>query len=185
VEANAGISDVDRAQLVKFLNDLHYLLERLLDREPALLSPRTGRLLQAAWRELEEEGRFVGAIRLIEAGEFDRALVDHGLYRDQLSFKQGVFEFADDAVKKDEGKWFRRFKIRKSFMSWALQAGNVVLGSLASAIPGAGAIQEFKDAAEAALDDRVSLRQRFFGSFKRSEAPQVVAPDEPAGPAIA
>lgn len=179
VEASVGISDGDRARLIKFLDDLHRLLERLLTRRPPLLSPVTLRLLQAAWRELENEGRFEEARKWIEVGEFDRRLEEHGLHRSQLDLKVGVFELADEAVQEDENRALRFFKRRKGLMAWALKAGNVVLGSLADAIPGVGAIKEFKDAAEAALDNEVPVRQRLAAFFKRGRHQEIGRAEEP------
>ena len=182
MEASTRISEDERARLIQFLRDLRILLVRLLAREPALLSPRTLRLLEAAWQEIEREGRFYEAIKWIENGEYDRYLVDHGLYGEQLKLKVGVFEFADQAVQEDEGRLFRFFKRRKGLMAWALKAGNVVLGSLASVIPGSGAIQEFKDAAEAALDENVGIRQRISSSFNRWRGREVEEAREPPEP---
>lgn len=177
VEASTGISDEDRRRLIRFLADLHRLLERLLSHRPPLLSPQTLALLEAAWEELEQEGRFEEARKWIEIGEFDGRLEEHGLHRAQLDLKVGVFELADEAVATDERKRFRWSKGRKRLMAWALKAGNVILGSLADV----GAIQEFKDAAEAALDHRVSARQRIASFLGRgsSTAGQVEEPPEP------
>jgi hypothetical protein len=180
VEASTGISDGDRDKLVRFLADLHRLLARLLSRQPPLLSPQTLPLLEAAWHELEREGRFEEARKWIEVAEFDRRLEEHGLHRAQLDLKVGVFELADEGVKEDEGKLFRFFKRRKGLMAWALKAGNVILGSLADVVPGVGAIQEFKDAAEAALDHRVPIKQRLVSLVRRrGAAERVEEPPEP------
>jgi hypothetical protein len=181
VEAGAGISNDDREKLIRFLADLHQLLVRLLSRQPPLLSPQTLALLEAAWEELENEGRFAEARNSIEAGKFDQRLEEHGLHRAQLDLKVGVFELADEAVARDERKRFRWPKGSKRLMAWALKAGNVILGSLADVVPGVSAIQEFKDGAEAALDHRVSARQRIASFLGRgsSTAGQVEEPPEP------
>jgi len=156
----------------------------LVEREPSLVSPEMARLLARAWRELEQDGRFEEAERQLQLRDYDRNLIAHGLYGDQLNLKLRIFDRAEGEVQRDERRFFRTLKRRKGVLGWALKAGNVVLGSLADAIPGGAAIKEFKDAAEAALDERVPLRQRLRAGFRRvSRRPREV--DEPEPPVSA
>lgn len=156
----------DRRRLVEFLWRLRDLLRFLVFARQKLVSPPVAELLKRAWYELEGEGRFEQAVEQVERGEWDRALIDHGLYGAQLELKLGVFDRADQGVADEEKRPIQRSKRRRGVFKWALKAGNVVLESLADSIPGGGAIKEFKHAAEAALDERLPWRQRIKSSLR-------------------
>ena len=155
----------DRKRLVAFLWRLRDLLELLVFARQELISPHVAGLLEEAWEELQREGRFEQAVNQVEEGEWDRRLIDHGLYGAQLALKLGIFDRAGEGVSREEEQRFQRSKRRRGIFKWALKAGNVVLGSLADAIPGGAAIREFKDAAETALDERLPWRQKIASSF--------------------
>lgn len=177
MEGSVELAAEDREQLVEFVRSLRALLRRFLERSPALVSERSTRLLRAAWEELENERRFETLESEIANGEYDSNLIEHGLYDRQLAMKVGIYGFAAEAVREEEGKLVKFFKNRQGIMGAALKAANVVLGSVADAIPGGAVIKEFKDGAEAALDQRLSLRKRILASFRRPKIEEVVEPN--------
>ena len=167
MEADAGLTDRDRARLIEFSQALQGLLERFLSRAPALVSDESLRLLQAAWGELQREERFEAFEGAIGSAVYDRGLVEHGLYGEQLKMKVGLFESGIEEIARDESRLFRFFKNRKWIFRAALKAANVALGSAADVIPGGSVIKEFKDGVEAALDQQLSSRKRLRASFGR------------------
>jgi hypothetical protein len=170
------LAELDRTALVEFLDRVRELLRSFLKNRQKLISPETQALLQRAWEELEGEGRFEQVQDAIRNRDVDARLAEHGLGGAQLAAKIGIFENAAAEVEHEEEKRFGRWKRRRGVWAWALKAGNVVLGSLSSVIPGAGAIQEFKDAAETALDERVPLRKRILRRLGRgADRPAVTA----------
>jgi hypothetical protein len=170
VEGRVELEPEDRERLLGFVRSLQALLRQLVERRPALVSDRAARLLREAWEELESEERFERFEGAIASGEYDGQLVEHGLYRRQLDMKAGVYESGLEAVQEEEKKLFGFFKKRQGVWKAVLKAANVVLGSAADAIPGGAVVKEFKDGAEAALDQRLPFRKRIRGSFRPSRA---------------
>jgi hypothetical protein len=156
VETGTRLAEPDRVELVEFVVGLQRLLERLVYRRPLLMPPEVAELLTEAWQELEAQGRFDTAVEQIRSGEFDLALIEHGLFGDQLRLKLGLSRRRATAVAEEELRPLRRPKLRKRILLGALGAANVVFGSLAQSIPGGGVIKEFKDASEAALGEPTS-----------------------------
>ena len=175
----------DRKRLVAFLWRLRDLLGFLVLARRDLISPPIARLLEEAWEELERERRLEQVVYQVEAGEWDRELINHGLYGAQLALKLGIFDRAGEEVSREEKRRFQRSKRRRGIFKWALKAGNVVLGSLADAVPGGAVIREFKEAAETALDERLPWRQRITSSVLRWRGgrwTQTGAPPDEAAP---
>jgi glutathione S-transferase len=179
MEAGAGLADKDRTRLIDFAAMLRALLERFLARQPTLVSDQSLRLLRAAWKELQTEERFEGFIAAIGSGDYDRGLIEHGLYGNQLAMKVGLVEAAIEEVGADEAKFFRFFKKRKWIFRAALKAANVALGSAADAIPGGSIIKEFKDGVEAALDQQLPLRKRIRATFGRPRVKELAIESPP------
>lgn len=169
----------DRKRLVAFLWRLRDLLSFLVLTRQELISPDIARLLEEAWDELQREERFEQAVYQVEAGEWDRRLIDHGLYGAQLALKLGIFDRAGEGVSREEQRSFQGSKRRRGVFKWVLKAGNVVLGSLADVVPGGAAIREFKDAAETALDERLPWRQWITSSFLRRRGRRWTRTDAP------
>jgi hypothetical protein len=152
VEPPPLVSEPDRELLLQYLDSLHDLLDHLA-RQPRLTSPETAALLARAWEEIEREERFGTVRSMIESRDFDGGLIDHGLYGQQLAFKVFAFEHARDRLEQAEHARFRRKKQVKGVAGWVLKVADVALDSIAGVFPPAGAIQEFKNGAEAALDE--------------------------------
>jgi hypothetical protein len=146
--------------LSNLVDDLVRLLDEVLVRllEVDDLPPRTRAAIPGArdaiFRRLEE------IQQAIHSGEYDDALVAHGLADDdpEWQFKSaGYFESreafeserqTDFPTEPPTSSWPKRFLKRvKHPLKW----GNLILRSL-SVIPGAGALGEIKDGAEAAAD---------------------------------
>lgn len=90
--ARYEIAPEDRKRLVAFLWRLRDLLELLVFARQELISPHVAGFLEEAWEELQREGRFEQAVNQVEEGEWDRRLIDHGLYGAQLALKLGIFD---------------------------------------------------------------------------------------------
>lgn len=162
------ISPEDRKSLTQFVRDLQGLLAELTEPTRVPIVPRWAlRLLQSAWAEIQREERFESLILAVEGGEFDDQLANHGLRGDQLALKLGIFDRRAASVAASEQKLVRGYKRHKGLVGLALSAANVALTSLASVIPGGGIIEEFKSAAEAALKERITIRERVSNSRER------------------
>jgi hypothetical protein len=120
-------------------NLLAFLVERAEEYVPAYLVGR----VRDAWPEVEQ--RIDEVIREIESGVHDPGLAAHGLLRGpQLELKAHGFQRA---------LWlFRRVPNRRALLK-ALRWADVILESLASVIPGAGGVAEFKRTLEQAAED--------------------------------
>jgi hypothetical protein len=167
----ASLPPEERRALLAFLADLHHLLELLIERPDPLLSERALSLLRPAWQELLAEGRFEALGEMIGSGEYDGSLALHGLRGAQLELKTGSLSYARARVDAVEGRGRpRRRKRFRELFGWGLKTANVLLGSLAQVLPPAGAVKEVKDAAEAALDERLPLRTRAVETARRIRA---------------
>jgi hypothetical protein len=148
------LSDDDRKLLTRFLSTLRSLLRSIIER-PGRYLPRDAReLAPDALRQLEDRGAFETVERAIESREYDRFLIDHGLSGAELRLKIALYESArsdyEQRGRLGYGRRTRRLARR------TLEFADVLLGSIAGALPGpsgvaAGAIQELKQAIEAAL----------------------------------
>lgn len=175
MEGRPQLNPSDREQLQGFVLSLYILLSQLLSRRPSLFTDESLTLLRAAWNELVEEGRFENLLEAVTAGEYDRGLVDHGLYGRQLAMKVGIYESLAEPAREDETRALRRPVKRRKLLGAALKAANVVLGSAADVIPGGAVVKEFKDGTEAALDERLPFRRRIVTFLRR---PKVEQPEE-------
>jgi hypothetical protein len=155
------VTDDDRAMLVGFINTLRDLLRGLLDRRRSVLSEAMRELLGRAWDEVEQERLFERVRDAIESRNYDDRLAEHGLRGNQLRFKLGTFNQATERLDIAESRLFvRPGRLRRLWQS-ALRCADVTADSLAIVVPPAGAIKELKAGAEAALEHRVSLGERF------------------------
>lgn len=155
MEASRPVSE-DRDRLVEFLDEVRSLLKRLLGEED-LFRPGLTRALWLAFDDLERQRHFANAQDRLGSGELDGPLIDHGLTGAQLDLKLTLFESAQRELDTTGRRGRRRA------WGWLLRVTNVLLTSLANVIPPLGAVKEFKDATEAALDPRGTFRKRLFG----------------------
>jgi hypothetical protein len=128
-----------------------------------LFRPELRPLVAAAWDELVAEGRFEDMERGIDSGNYDRALIEHGLRGAQLELKVATFERSLETMQEDEGKrFFSPSRLRQS-VPGALKAANVTVDSVAAFLPPVAAVKEFKSAAEAAIAKRARIKDFFRG----------------------
>jgi hypothetical protein len=133
--------------LVELLKELRRLLDEVLQDEHRAVEEFVPiylyRRFNEAWGEVAE--RFDEVIELIHSADHEESLRRHGLRGASFRLKaEGFWRNARAFFASPSRRW-----LRKS-LGWA----NNVLTSLASAIPAAGIIQEFKEALERALDDK-------------------------------
>ena len=95
---------------------------------------------------------------MLEKGEYDASLRDHGLKGDQLELKTATFERALEVVEKDEERRFVSKRHRRSLRAWLLQTADVGLDSAAAVLPPLAALKELKAAGEAAYAERTGIR---------------------------
>jgi hypothetical protein len=154
------LSDGERRLLRQFVESLESLLFRLLQtRRRPLLPTEVRALAEDAFGELKGRQAFETVKEAIDSGRYDTPLIEHGLGGAELRLKMALYESAVREYEKREGGvrgWFRR-KTRR-FAERALEFADVILGTIASALPGApgvaaGSVQELKQALEATLGE--------------------------------
>jgi hypothetical protein len=131
----------DVRELIRFLDESRSLFDRIVDARELLFRRSVRDPLAEAWNELRPEVQ-----RIIDGLERDppkERLGEAGLSGAQLALKMHGYRTAWE-------RWFARggMKWLRRLLSWI----NKILGSLASAVPGAEAITEFKDAIEEEID---------------------------------
>ena len=130
--------------LHQFLQEFLQLLERVLQDKENLLPADLHRAFDEAWPEVRSRIRSTQSdLRTI--GRLKEDLPDAGLAGRQLHLKLEGFGRALEALK---GGWSR--KLLKRVLKWA----DVILGSLASVLPGSEFVKEYKEALEAALEKK-------------------------------
>jgi hypothetical protein len=154
----ARTADWERGRLLEFLNDLRCLLTEVLEGKPSLLDREVHRLFLDAWGDLIHDGTFDQLEKSLGSGDYDFRLREHGLYGAQLELKAQLFQRGYRAVNAERQR--RPTKRWKRLLGWTLKAANVLLGSLAEAVPAAAPIKEFKEALETALDEEEPLRDK-------------------------
>jgi hypothetical protein len=143
--------------LEEFLQELRSVLEEATysgdGLVPAYLSP----LLIEAWPEVAT--KYEALEYAVQSGEYETRLQEAGLRGPQFRVKAEGFRRHLSIFRKDTP---RKPKWLKKVLGWA----DIILGSLASVIPGGDAVQEFKEAIEAGAEDMDD------GSAKQTEEVQ-------------
>ncbi len=156
MEATALPTD-DREALKDFLVRLRALLDYLADDPEGLFRPELRPLVAAAWKEVVETRRFEELESAIDSGEYDQKMVEHGLHGAQLEFKIATFDsYLGDVREAGAKQFFRGVRLREAVPD-ALQAGNVIVDSVAAFVPPVGLIKEFKMGVEAAVAKRAFI----------------------------
>lgn len=183
MEGRVELEADDRELLVGFVRNLRALLRSFVVRRPALIPEDSALLLRSAWEELENENRFESLENHIRDGEYDGGLIEHGLYGRQLAMKVGVYDSTAEVVRERDGKFIGLFKKKRWIWKAAFKAADVALASAADAIPGGAVVREFKEGAEAALDQEVPLGKRIRASVGRPQEIEIAMLPPPAAPA--
>ena len=157
--ASPPSADGEFAQLVVFINEstefLVTALAQLLDLTD--LDPILQPTIRDARDAVQERSQEV--VASIRSGNFDDALRVHGLGdgSPEWQFKLGVYRasrrrFDERSVRAASGQSGLRQRLR--WMRHPFKAINVILKSVAAAIPGVGgALAELKDGTEAVIED--------------------------------
>lgn len=135
----------DQTDLRDFLDETEALLTEIIDRRSEFIPGELQPYFVDAWPEVR------ASISTAKGDLFTRSVVadrlpSAGLSGKQLALKLVAFRRSVDALKL--GGWSRR--LLKRVLGWL----NIILGSLASVLPGVDAIKEFKEAIENALDEK-------------------------------
>ena len=137
-------------ELFQLVLQTRTLLEDLV-REPEYLNifyPGAQELMTNAWPSVSI--RFEPYAEAVNAAPF-AVLEEHGLTGDELRFKLAAINLLG-------GRFFdlfpdAHFSLRRTLVSKLLEIIDKVLKSLIAAVPGGGAITEFKDVCESLISD--------------------------------
>lgn len=146
-EETTGLTD--RELLVHFLKVLRQILIEFLDRRGELLPAHLHDTSAAAWGSADEA--LTNLRRLLlepdDPTRLERRLREAGLTDAPLRYKFSGFEAAHRRERPKEPGRLRRWFGR--VFGWA----NVILGSLATVLPPAEIVKEFKEAGEQGMAD--------------------------------
>ena len=156
------ISDQESLRRLRdFLRQLEKLLTELTERPGPLIPGRHHESMRAAWAAVQPKFSVLVGQHLRSKTNVPK-LKDAGLIGTELVFKLSVFQHAHDELldaltHKDaapEGWLKRNWRALGKLFKRALKAGDVILGSLAKALPlsPAEVIKEFKEGAESGID---------------------------------
>jgi hypothetical protein len=129
-------------ELEDFLEELRRLLEEMTYEGDGLVPGYLQPLLVEAWPEVRAQ--YDALQSNVKSGSYESGLEQAGLRGPQFRLKAEGFRRHLSIFRKDRNpKWL------KKLLRW----GDIILGSLASVIPGGDAVQEFKEAIEAGAED--------------------------------
>jgi hypothetical protein len=137
-------------ELKSFLYDIHELIDDVVRTISVLsgsnASPDDVGAYVAGWEELNQRPLLEVISAELDAPDAILRLGDAGLLGAQLTAKLAPFR-----------RWWAEWRSARSLESLqrALKRANVILGSLASVLPGVEALKEFKETTEAMVDEAV------------------------------
>lgn len=136
----------DKRALKNALTELETVLVEVADPNQHLLSSDLGARAQKAWPEVQAA---LGQVRQgLDGGtKIDTHLIDAGLTGDMLDLKLHGFQQALAAWRSSIA--VARTRLLRRVLRWA----NIFLGSLASFLPPAEVVKEYKEALEAGVDE--------------------------------
>ena len=136
----------DRTDLADFVVGTRDILQQVVDWRGLLFREELRQPIADAWRELGRSFEDVMKALVEEGDELvsDRQLERLGLTGNQLKLKLTGFNGAWDRFR-ERGT----VNLLKKLLDWI----DIILGSLASIIPGADAIEEFKDSAKHSIEE--------------------------------
>ena len=135
----------DRTDLADFMVSVKDILQQVVEWRDLLFREELREPIADAWQAMHSAFDDV-RLGLVEGDEVvsEQALERIGLTGKQLDLKLIGFNGAWDKFK----QW-GTVKLLKRLLDWI----DIILGSLASLIPGADAIEEFKDAAKQGIEE--------------------------------
>jgi hypothetical protein len=147
----------DIATLIEILRSIDEILEWIVLRS-GLIQEEFQILFTRVWADTH--ARIGRAIEQLESVEEDDRLYEeletHGLTGDSLRLKFEIGSalgrrVGESAVRTDEGPRIKGFALKR-LVKWI----NLILGSLAKVLPVLGAVKEYKESVELAVEDRQS-----------------------------
>jgi hypothetical protein len=151
--------DESRRLLREFLRQVEKLFGDLAQNPGRALPGRHHESMSAAWESVKPEFNIaINALQPPDPNTIVTQLKQRGLTGPQLVFKLAVFRHAREKLMdhgtpkagQEKGRgWWARFR---GFFTSTLKAADVILGSLAEVIPVVGAIKEFKESVESAVE---------------------------------
>lgn len=153
-------------RLRDFVEQLRILLDQLTNYYGSLIPGRHQESMQAAWMSVQPKFAELDQVLTtpFKGARADSRMADlkrMGLTGDELRFKLSIFNHARDELRdrlrhseERPGLLKRGWRTLGKLLKQTLSAADVILGSLASALPlsPAEAIKEFKEAAESGLE---------------------------------
>jgi len=142
-----GFGVSDRTALIDFMVAVRDILQQVVEWRGLLFAKELRQPIADAWLEVQSAFDDVDVrLRSVEGDEIvsDDELAKIGLTGKQLELKLKGFNSTWGRFK----QW-GTVKALKKLLDWI----DIILGSLASIIPGADAIEEFKDSAKQAIED--------------------------------
>lgn len=133
----------DRNDLYRFVDHVHSILNQVVDWRELLFREELRQPIADAWDELQP------AFDEVKQGVEGEDLSDDDLRRVGLMGKQLELKLKGFHSAWDKFKSWGSVKILKTVLDWI----DIILGSLASLIPGADAIAEFKDSAKKGIEE--------------------------------
>jgi len=134
----------DRSDLADFMVSVKDILQQVVEWRGLLFREELRQPIADAWLEVQSAFDDVSS-RLIGDDEISEDAISRiGLTGKQLELKLKGFNGAWDRFK----QW-GTVKLLKKLLDWI----DIIVGSLASIIPGADAIEEFKDSARQGIED--------------------------------
>ena len=128
--------------LEEFLEQLRIVLEEATFEGEGLVPSYLQPLLQEAWPEVAVHYKTLESA--VASGELEKELGERGLRGAQFQVKAEGFR---------RHLWLFRSERQPRWLKKLLRWADIILGSLASILPGGDAVQEFKEAVEAGAED--------------------------------
>jgi hypothetical protein len=128
--------------LEEFLRELKKVLEDAALRGDGLVPVYLQTLLKEAWVEVGRH--YIDVERAVMSGEYEHELAARGLRGPEFRVKSEGFR---------RHLWLFRRQRQPRWLKKLLEWADIILGSLASIIPGGDAVKEFKEAVEAGAEE--------------------------------
>jgi hypothetical protein len=148
------MEESERRELQRFIDEFEELIDDIL-RHPDWFPVELREPLARAWRDVSPKLR---ALRTaIDDSRYQNALDAEGFTDSELALKMAVWDAALRRARQGRLRTPRR-RWWESLFDWlrplqgVLKVANAILESIGEAIPGVGAVEEFKKMLEGALD---------------------------------
>ena len=137
----------DRDKLADFVVGTKDILQQVVEWRELLFREELRQPIADAWNELGSA--FEEVTKGLVEGEGEELVSDDALRRIGLTGMQLELKLRGFNSAWDKFKQWGSIKLLKKLLDWI----DIILGSLASVIPGADAIEEFKDSAKQGIEE--------------------------------